>query len=278
MPEVEMEIYKRVRETIEHGERAALAIVIRTHGSVPRREGSKMLVFPDGRIEGTVGGGELENRVISESLGALGDSRTRVLHYSLNDLGDGDPGVCGGEVEVFVEPIGPSPTIVIVGGGHVGKAVGHLAHWLGFRVVVSDDRPEFATSEANPDADEVILCPMAEIPERVQINPSTYIMLTTRGVSTDVGGLPALMGTPAAYLGVIGSRRRWELCVKELKQMGVPQEKIDRVTSPMGLELNAETPEEIAVSMMAEIILLRRGGTGLPMAHAAGARREVKEG
>jgi xanthine dehydrogenase accessory factor len=273
-----MEIYERIREILQQGGKAALATVIHTQGSVPRRAGSKMLVFPDGRIEGTVGGGELENRVRAESLGVLADSRTRVLHYSLNDLGEGDPGVCGGEVDVFVEPIQPSPTILIVGGGHVGKALGHLAHWLGFRVVVSDDRPEFATVEANPDADEVVLCPMAEIPGRVRINPSTYIMLTTRGISTDVSGLPVLMDTPAAYLGVIGSRRRWELCVKELKEMGVPQEKIDRVTSPMGLELNAETPEEIALSMMAEIILLRRGGTGLPMAHAAGVRRGVKEG
>jgi xanthine dehydrogenase accessory factor len=273
-----MEIYERLREIVQQGGKAALAVVIRTRGSVPRREGSKMLVLPDGRIEGTVGGGELENRVIAESLAALGDSRTRVLHYSLNDLGEGDPGICGGEVEVFVEPIEPSPSILIVGGGHVGKAVGHLAHWLGFRVVVSDDRPEFASKEANPDADEVILCPMAELSGRVQINSSTYIMLTTRGISVDVAGLPSLMETPAAYIGVIGSRRRWEMCVKELKEMGVTQEKIDRVTSPMGLELNAETPEEIAVSMMAEIILLRRGGTGLPMAHVAGARRGVKKG
>jgi xanthine dehydrogenase accessory factor len=119
---------------------------------------------------------------------------------------------------------------------------------------------------------------MAELPGRVQINSSTYILLTTRGISIDVVGLPGLMETPAAYLGVIGSRRRWELCVKELKEMGVPQDRIDRVTSPMGLELNAETPEEIAVSMMAEIILLRRGGSGLPMAHAAGARRAGKQG
>lgn len=237
-----------------------------------------MLVFPDGRIEGTVGGGELENRVIAESLDSLRDSRTRVLHYSLNDLGGGDPGVCGGEVDVFVEPIEPRPTVVVVGGGHVGKAVGHLAHWLGFRVVVSDDRPEFASPEANPDADEVILCSIAELPQRLQINSSTYVLLTTRGIGIDVGGLPGLMETPAAYLGVIGSRRRWELTVKELKEMGVPQEKIDRVTSPMGLELNAETPEEIALSMMAEIILLRRGGTGQPMAHAAGVRRGTKEG
>lgn len=273
-----MEIYERVRQLLQHGGRAALAIVIRTQGSVPRREGSKMLVYPDGRIEGTVGGGELENRVIAESLEALGDGRTRVLQYALNDMGGGDPGVCGGEVEVFVEPIEPRPTIVVVGGGHVGKAVGHLAHWLGFRVVVSDDRPEFASSEANPDADEIILGPLAELPGHLEINSSTYVLLTTRGIGIDVGGLPALLDTPAAYIGVIGSRRRWELSAQQLKEMGIPQEKIDRVTSPMGLELNAETPEEIAVSMLAEIILLRRGGTGLPMAHAADARRAGRGG
>ncbi|HLC02260.1 MAG TPA: XdhC family protein [Anaerolineales bacterium] len=273
-----MEIYQRVQQLIQQGDRVSLAIVIRTQGSVPRREGSKMLVFPDGRIEGTVGGGQLESRVIAEAVEALGDGRTRVLHYAMNDPEGGDPGVCGGEVEVFVEPIEPRPTIVVVGGGHVGKAVGHLAHWLGFRVVVSDDRPEFASVEAYPEVDEIILGPLVELPDQIEITPSTYILLTTRGVGIDVGGLPALMATQAAYIGVIGSRRRWELCVKQLKEMGVPQEKLDRVTSPMGLEINAETPEEIAVSMLAEIILLRRGGTGLPMAHAAGPRRAGKGG
>lgn len=270
--DIMIEIYERIQAVLKRGGRAALAVVIRTQGSVPRREGSKMLVFPDGHIEGTVGGGDLENRVIAEALGAMEQGKTRVLHYSLNDLGGGDPGVCGGEVEVFVEPIEPRPTVVVVGGGHVGKAVVHLAHWLGFRVVLSDDRPEFASEEANPDADEILFGPLAELPKRVEINLDTYLLLTTRGVPVDVAGLPALLDTPAGYIGVIGSRRRWEVCVQQLKEMGLPQEKIDRVTSPMGLELNAETPEEIAVSILAEIVLLRRGGTGLPMAHAAGAR------
>src|SRR3990172_7983355 len=235
-----MEIYQRVQQLIQQGDRVSLAIVIRTQGSVPRREGSKMLVFPDGRIEGTVGGGDLENRVIAEALGAMEQGKTRMLRYSLNDLGGGDPGVCGGEVEVFVEPIEPRPTVVVVGGGHVGKAVVHLAHWLGFRVVLSDDRPEFASEEANPDADEILFGPLAELPKQVEINPDTYLLLTTRGVPVDVAGLPALLEMPAGYIGVIGSRRRWEVCVQQLAAPGVPAGPIAPVHSPLGFELNAQ--------------------------------------
>jgi xanthine dehydrogenase accessory factor len=178
-------------------------------------------------------------------------------------------------MEVFVEPILPKATVLVVGAGHVGLAVADLAHWLGYRVVVSDDRPEFATQEAVPDADEVVECPPAEIPEHVRVNSQTYVVLTTRGLNVDVESLPALLETPAAYIGVIGSRRRWETCVKKLLEAGVPGEAISRVTSPMGLELMAETPEEIAVSIMSEIIMLRRGGTGEPMAHDPMERREA---
>lgn len=226
-----------------------------------------MLVFPDGTIEGSIGGGEMESRVIAAAREAVADGQPRLLHYQLSDLSDGDPGVCGGEVEVFVDPIGTRDTIVVVGGGHVGKAVCHLAHWLGFRTVLCDDRPEYTTLEAAPDADERITCALAEIPGRVAIDPRTYLVLTTRGVPVDVAGLPALLETPAAYIGVIGSRRRWETAFTELEVQGVPRAKLERVTSPMGLELNAETPEEIAVSILSEIILRRRGGTGMAMAH-----------
>jgi xanthine dehydrogenase accessory factor len=177
----------------------------------------------------------------------------------------GDPGVCGGQVEVFVEPILPPATLVVIGGGHVGKAVAHLARWLGFRVAVSDDRPEFCTPEANPDAEDFYLCPMAELPEKMNITDRTYLVLTTRGVDVDAPGLPPLLDSPAAYIGVIGSKRRWKMTADELKELGVPKSKIARVHSPIGLELQAETPEEIAVSIMAEILMLREGGTGKSM-------------
>lgn len=263
-----MGIYERMAELERSGGKGALATVIRVRGSVPRHVGSKMLVFPDGHIEGTVGGGEMEARVIREALEALARGEPRILQYTLSSPQEGDPGVCGGEVEVFVEPLRSRPTLVVVGGGHVGRAVAHLAHWLGFRVIVSDDRPEFATAEAVPEAEGYIPCPLAELPQRLAIDDQTYLVLVTRGVAVDAAGLPALLETSAAYVGVIGSRRRWETTVQQLREMGLSETKIGRITSPIGLELQAETPEEIAVSILAQIILLRRGGSGESMHHA----------
>jgi len=260
-----MSIFSELAELEKNRQRAALCTVVRTSGSAPRHAASKMLVYPDGRFLGTVGGGELENRVRREALAALDDGQPRLLAYNMTDPARGDAGVCGGQVEVFVEPILPPAMVVVIGGGHVGKAVAHLARWLGFRVAVSDDRPEFCTPEANPDADEFYACPMAELPQHVTITPQTFLVLTTRGSEVDSAGLPALLETPAGYIGVIGSRRRWAATLSALKQQGVPDETIRRVHSPMGLGLGAETPEEIAVSILAEVLMLRNGGSGRQM-------------
>jgi xanthine dehydrogenase accessory factor len=259
-------IYKAITELEEKNEAGAVCTVVRSRGSTPRHATSKMLVYPDGHIIGTVGGGELENRVIAEAQKAIQDGESRLLEYSMADPQRGDPGVCGGQVEVFVEPIMPKPVLVVVGSGHVGKAVAHLAKWLGFRVAVNDDRPEFCNPQAVPEADEFYPVPMAELPDHLKITPWTYLVLTTRGVAVDVPGLPALMDSPAAYLGVIGSRKRWLTTRKALLESGISEEKLKRVRSPIGLELKAETPEEIAVSIMAEIIMLRQGGDGKVMA------------
>jgi len=257
--------FSAVAELENNGEAGAVCTIIESHGSTPRHEGSKMLVYPNGRIIGTVGGGEIESRVIKEALQSISDGKTRMLHYNMSNPQAGDPGVCGGQVDVYIEPVIPQPMMVIIGGGHVGKAVVHLAHWLGFRVAVSDDRPEFCTPEANPDADYFYPVPMAELPKSLKITQSTYLILTTRGVAVDVPGLPPLLDSPAGYIGLIGSKRRWSFTRKGLMEMGIPEEKIKRVRSPIGLELKAETPEEIAVSIMAEIIMLRNGGTGKEM-------------
>ena len=232
---------------------AVLCTVVRSEGSTPRHVGSKMLVYPDGRFVGTVGGGDLEHRVLDEARRSLADGRARLLRYSLADPERGDPGVCGGQVEVFVEPILPAPTIVVIGGGHVGKAVAHLAKWLQFQVVVSDDRPEFCNKETIPEADAFYVCPREELSNRIQIDDRTYLILTTRGSAIDVAGLPALLRSRAAYIGVIGSKRRWATTAKDFGEQGLSVQEIGRVRSPMGLELQAETPEEIAVSIMAEV-------------------------
>jgi len=154
---------------------------------------------------------------------------------------------------------------LIIGGVHVGKAVARLGRWLNFKVIVSDDREEFCTLQANPDAELLLPVAMRELPGALSITQNTYVVLTTRGVTVDVEGLPSLLMTNAAYIGVIGSKRRWSMTRKLLEEAGCPIEKINRVHSPIGLELNAETPEEIAVSIMAEIIMLRNGGSGQSM-------------
>jgi xanthine dehydrogenase accessory factor len=258
-------IYQAIFEVQKSNDSAALCTVVQSEGSTPRHVGSKMLVYSDGSFIGTVGGGDMEHRVLDEAVLAIADGRPRMLSYMMADPARGDPGVCGGQVEVFVEPILPPPLLVVVGGGHVGKAVAHLAKWLGFRVAISDDRPEFCTPEACPDAELFYPVPMQELPAQLSIGPRTYLVLTTRGVPVDVPGLPALLDTQAGYIGVIGSKRRWATTVKELKARGFPEEKLARVHSPMGLELQAETPEEIAVSILAEILMLRDKGTGQPM-------------
>ena len=258
-------IFQALAQLEQTHQPVALCTVVKTSGSTPRHSTSKMLVYPDGHILGTVGGGELENRVLKEALASLQDGKARNLAYSMSDPARGDPGLCGGQVEVFVEPILPSPLLVIVGGGHVGKAVAHLAKWLGFRVAVSDDRNEFCTPLANPDADEFYPVTLAELPRNLAITPQTFLVLTTRGSSLDVAGLPALLETRAGYIGVIGSKKRWNTTVKELNQQGISEDQLRRIHSPIGLGIGAETPEQIAVSIMAEVLMLRGGGSGYPM-------------
>ncbi len=258
-------IYQALAEIEKNNRSAALATIIRSHGSTPRHGTSKMLVYEDGSTLGTVGGGELERRVRAEALAAMQAGQSRNLSYTLNDPSKGDAGICGGTVEVFVEVILPKAMLLIVGAGHVGKAVAHLAKWLGFRVVIAENRAEYCTPAHIPDGDEYIPCAMNEITEKISLNAQSYVVMATSGADVDAEALPALLDSDAAYIGVIGSKRRWLAAVKLLQERGVPQERIQRVHSPIGLEIEAETPEEIAVSIMAEILMIRHGGTGKPM-------------
>ncbi len=257
-----MDFYKRVAELEAEGTAFTIATVVRSQGSVPRHVGTKMLIFPDGSIEGTIGGGEMENLVIREARDSLLDGKARLLHYNFRDPKRGDPGVCGGEIDVYVEPLRPRPTIVIFGMGHVGKAVAHLGSWIGFKVIVADDREEYATLESAPGADRAIHSDLAKLSGEIEINSQTFVVLATRNMSLDVEGLPSLMATTAGYIGVIGSKRRWEASAKQLREQGISEEMIAKVNSPMGLEIKAETPEEIAISIIAEIVMKQRGGSG----------------
>ncbi|MFQ3566537.1 MAG: XdhC family protein [Aggregatilineales bacterium] len=259
-------VYEAILEVQAKGENAALATVIDAQGSVPRHAGSKLLVRADGSFVGTVGGGALESLVIREALAAIADNRARLSSYSLNDLAAGDPGICGGTVQVFIEPIAVAPSLLVIGGGHVGKALAELGKWAGYRVILSDDRAEFCSPAYLPDMDEYVVCPPGEIAQRVSITHQTYVAAVTRGLPIDIHLIPALLATEAPYIGLIGSRRRWALTVKALREAyALSEADLRRVRAPIGLELQAETPKEIAISILAEITMLRRGGTGKPM-------------
>lgn len=254
----------------EAGEPVVLATIIRSRGSVPRQSGSKMLIYGDGRISGTIGGGEMEARVITEAKLCLRDGQTRIVPYSLVDPERGDPGLCGGEVEVYLEPYAPQATVLVIGCGHVGRAVASLAYWLGYRVILNDDREELVTAEHIPEADLYLPGDIDQLLQQVQIHGNTHIAILTRNVALDREILPRLAKTAAPYIGVIGSRRRWQETKRLLLEDGLTEADLERFHSPIGLELNAETPEEIAVSIMAEIIMMRHSGTGQRMKMESG--------
>lgn len=259
-------VYEALLDAQNRGEAVALATITSVQGSMPRHAGSKMLVRADGSIVGTVGGGAMEQRVIQDALAALQDGQTRTPTYTLNSLADGDPGICGGSAQFFIEPVLTGPTLVVIGGGHVGKAVAELGKWMGWRVVLTDDRPEYCNPDYLPGMDEYVVCPPSEVVERVRFDRQTSVAAVTRGLPVDQKLIPALLQTDVGYIGLIGSRRRWALTVKALRDdEGLTTEQLRRVRAPIGLELQAETPREIALSILAEIVMLRRGGTGQPM-------------
>lgn len=260
------QVYTALAEAQQKNIAVGLATVIETRGSMPRHAGSKMLVYSDGRTVGTIGGGAMESLVIQEAMMALDDGQTRVRTYNLNNLDDGDPGICGGTAQIFIEPIGVAPTLLVIGGGHVGKALAELGKWAGYRVVLSDDREAFCNPDYAPGLDAYVVCKPGEIVDQTTINGQTFIAAVTRGLPVDINLLPALLETQAPYIGLIGSRRRWALTIKALEEEHqIDKGTLARVRAPIGLELQAETPKEIALSILSEIVMIRRGGTGEPM-------------
>ena len=240
------------------GTPVVLATVVATKRSVPRRAGTKMLVYGDGRIVGTVGGGEMESRVIAEARTALRTGRTNLLDYSLLAPDRGDPGVCGGEVQIYLEPHMPAHTVLVVGAGHVGRAVVDLAQWLGYTTVVTDDRAERLTEDEMPNADVRIAGTIEQALATHPITPETSVIVVSRNVDIDVAAIPALLDTPARYIGVMGSDRRWMTTRSMLIDRGLDETELARIHAPIGIEIGAETLEEIAVSILSEVIRVAR--------------------
>jgi len=259
-------VYEAVAEAMRRGETVALATIVQTRGSTPRQVGTKMLIYSDGTILGTVGGGALEAAIIEAAQEALSEGRPRLVHYGLRaDQREEDLGVCGGDLDVFVDVIVPQTTLLLIGAGHVAVPLAEIARILGFRIIVFDDRAEYANRDRFPQADEVLVDEFETGLRHLDIAPNTWIVIATRSHESDALALRAIIESPAAYIGMLGSRRKVSLVFKALREDGVGEEQLARVYAPVGLDLGAETPEEIALSIMAEIVMVRQGGTGQPL-------------
>ena len=257
---------KRIFEVINELEKSrtsfAICTIIDSKGSTPRSAGSKMVVTIDGRSYGTIGGGDVELRAREYAEDAIKTRVSNILSYNMVDPEKGDPGICGGSVQVFIEPVNPFQQAVIIGSGHVGKAVAFLAKWLGFYVTMVDDRDQEISDEFAKCIDKNIITDLDEITENLSIDADTVVIITTRDHEIDVKILPKILQTPTAYIGVIGSRRRWKITKERLLASGVTADEILRVFSPIGLDLGAQTPEEIAVCILSEVMKTINKKTG----------------
>ncbi|MBI5876988.1 MAG: XdhC family protein [Chloroflexi bacterium] len=264
----ESEFYRQIVETLAHGEAVAIVSVTKASGSVPRGVGSKMLVWRDGTIEGTVGGGTMEERVIIEAREAISDGRPRYREYLFTSEAENSVGLCGGQAEVFIDVVRPQQTIMIIGAGHIAVPLGKIAALAGYRLSVVDDRADYITPERFPDAVERIHVQYERESEQldpmpITIDAATHVIVATWG--WDEPALAQVLKTPAPYIGLVSSRRKFKLIADKLRARGFGDEDINRIHAPIGLDIGAETPEEIAVAIMGEIIMQKRGGDGSPI-------------
>ncbi|HSB33973.1 MAG TPA: XdhC/CoxI family protein [Nitrospirota bacterium] len=251
-----MQIYEEVIRLKRLGRTSAIATIVECRGSAPQKQGAKMLVRDDGSLLGTLGGGCLEADVVQAALMAMKDGSPLTLPFELTEREGGL--VCGGSVLVYIEPVLQEPSLVILGAGHVGRTLAKLARFTGFRVTVVDDRPEFANPENVPDASDIVVHPFERFFDRVPVDTKTFIVVATRGHNHDLDAVRAALGTDAHYIGLLGSRRKKGLLFQALTGSGFSKEDIARIIIPVGAPIGSVTPEEIAVSIMAQIIEKRR--------------------
>jgi xanthine dehydrogenase accessory factor len=257
---VNKEVFAAVNDALERGESAALITVVSTTGSTPQRVGAKMLVFADGRTVGTIGGGCYESDAFGKAREALDHRRPQLVHYELDDDFAQETGlVCGGQMDVYIEPIEPASELFVVGAGHIGFNLARLAQAVGFEVHVIDDREKFANRERFPDAASVTAEDIPTWLRGATLPPHAYVVIVTRGHTNDLEALRALATRPVRYLGLIGSRakvtRIWDALIAD----GVSPEQLKDVRAPIGIDIGAVTPQEIAVSILAELIAVKHG-------------------
>ena len=267
------EVFAALAEALEQGEETALVTIVASNGSTPQRVGAKMLVYADGRTVGTIGGGCYENDAFGRAREAIASKRPVTVKYDLNDDFAQESGlVCGGQMEVFIEPVEASPEVFIFGAGHVGYCAAKLAHEVGFRVHVVDDREKFANTERfGPGIDVVVDDIPAWLAAR-RLPATAYAVIVTRGHRHDLDALRALTASPLRYLGLIGSKAKVRRIFDALQEEGLPADRLANVHAPIGLDIGAITPQEIGVSIVAELIAVKHGKTAKAGAEAVSMR------
>ena len=254
------EVFTAVSEALDKGEPAALVTIVSTTGSTPQRVGAKMLVFPDGRLVGTIGGGCYENDAFWKAREAITNRKPQLVHYELDDDFAQETGlICGGQMSVYIEPIEPSPELYVIGAGHVGYHLATMAQEVGFAVHVVDDREKFASRERFPNATEVVTEDIPAWLARTTLPAHAYVVIVTRGHNNDLDALRALAPRDLRYVGLIGSRAKVARISDQLLSEGMTPEVLKQVHAPIGLEIGAVTPQEIAVSILAELIAVKHG-------------------
>ena len=257
------EVFKAVTEALQRGEAAALMTIVRAEGSTPQRVGAKMLVFADGRTVGTIGGGCYENDAFWKARNAIETRKALVARYELSDDFAEESGlICGGQMEVYIEPIEPVPQLYLIGAGHIAYNLARIAGQAGFRMHVVDDREKFANAERFPDADEIIVDSIPDWLHGATLPANSYAVIVTRGHRHDLDALRALAARDLRYVGLIGSRAKVTRIYDALQAESMPPECLRRVHAPIGLDIGAVTPPEIAVSILAELIAVKYGKIG----------------
>ncbi|MBN1368532.1 MAG: XdhC family protein [Dehalococcoidales bacterium] len=252
-----LEVYQELANIMQKGGRAVLATVINSTGSAPRNAGAKMLIKEDGSFIGTVGGGKLEHDVLRKAPEILKTGRSEIIHFDLSGK-EPDGMICGGQADVFLELIKSKETLFLCGAGHISFATSAIGKMLGFRIVVIDPRPEFNNRERFPDADSLVVKDYGKAFAELNITTDDYIIIYTPQHTRDEECLQLACGKDAKYIGMIGSKKKVKEIKEHLLAKGVSQAKLNSVHAPIGLEIEAETPEEIAISILAEVIKVRR--------------------
>jgi xanthine dehydrogenase accessory factor len=254
-----MDVYDELIRLRRLGQKCAIATIVQVRGSIPSFESAKLLVREDGSMVGTIGGGCVEAEVWNAAREVMESEKPKHMSFNLGQDAAYDNGlICGGQLDVFVEPVIPPPRAVIFGAGHISKSLCKVASLAGFSTTIVDNRDSFANRERFPEADEIFAEEYEDVFPKLTIHESTYLIIVTRGHRDDMRVLRWAATTQARYVAMIGSKRKVISVVKELEKDGLSREQLDRIYAPMGLEIGAISPEEIAISVAAEMIAVRR--------------------